>query len=418
MQVPIYDNIDLQDLISKCVAQTLASMNPAANLDKSIGSNAIQDQVYAADQQKGEDPMAKRYKERVQVGVNIDGTPIYSWATGSTTQEMLLNAATLLQNAGALKQTEEQIRARKHLFKPYAERWYTTFKHPTIEEITAVNYHQQMTNHLYPAFGMMFIEDITPEDVQAFFNERSHLAKDTQQKHKNILRMILDSAVEDGIITTNPAKSRKVKLTGRAFTERKPLSRDSMQDVIAAIPRVVDISDRCFIALQALHGMRPCEVLGLQWGDINLQKCEIHIQRDVVHPHRNQPVVTDTKTPKSNRTIPISSIALPHLLEAYRIAEADQYPDHFIFGGEQPITYCKHRNIMKRVCRQMGIPNVTGYTFRHTVLTDIYENTHDANIAAAVAGHSKTSMTMDRYAHARHDSSRRGITALDTAYSM
>ena len=39
-------------------------------------------------------------------------------------------------------------------------------------------------------------------------------------------------------------------------------------------------------------------------------------------------------------------------------------------------------------------------------------------IAAAVAGHSKTSMTMDRYAHARHDSSRRGITALDTAYSM
>ena len=416
MQEPVYDTINLQDLISKCVAQTLASMSPAANLDKSIGSNAIQDQVHAADQQKGEDPMAKRYKERVQIGINADGTPIYSWATGASTQEMLLNAAAMLMDAGALQPTE--TKSRKHLFQTYAERWYATFKHPTIEEITSVNYYQQMTNHLYPAFGNMYIEDITPEDVQAFFNDRSHLAKDTQQKHKNILRMILDSAVEDGIITTNPAKSRKVKLTGRAFTERKPLSRDSMQDVITSIPRVVDIVDRCFIALQALHGMRPCEVLGLQWGDINLQKNEIHIQRDVVHPRRNQPVVTDTKTPKSNRTIPISSIALPHILEAAKLAHADEHPDHFIFGGKQPISYGKHRSMMKRVCKQMGVSHITGYTFRHTVLTDIYENTHDANIAAAVAGHSKTSMTMDRYAHARQDSSRRGISALDTAYSM
>lgn len=417
MQEPIYDTINLQDLISKCVAQTLASISPAANLDKSIGSNAIQDQVHAADQQKGEDPMAKRYKERVQIGVNADGTPIYNWATGATTQEMLLNAASMLRDAGILPQPATDD-ARKHLFKPYAERWFETFKRPTIEENTAVTYSRQMNNHLFPAFGALYIEDITPEDIQAFFNERAGLAKDTQQKHKNLLRMIFDSAVEDGIITTNPAKSRKVKLTGRAFEERQPLSREAMQDVIASIPHVVDITDRCFIALQALHGMRPCEVLGLQWGDISLQKNEIHIQRDVVHPHRHHPIVTGTKTPKSNRTIPISAIALPYILEAAKLAQADEHPDHFVFGGEQPITYCKHRNMMKRVCKQMGISQVTGYTFRHTVLTDIYENTHDANIAAAVAGHSKTSMTMDRYAHARQDSSRRGISALDMAYSM
>ena len=42
-----------------------------------------------------------------------------------------------------------------------------------------------------------------------------------------------------------------------------------------------------FIAIQALHAMRPCEVLGLKWEDIDLNKGVIHIRRNVVHPKRN-----------------------------------------------------------------------------------------------------------------------------------
>ena len=47
-----------------------------------------------------------------------------------------------------------------------------------------------------------------------------------------------------------------------------------------------------------------------------------------------------------------------------------------------------------------------------------YEETHDANIASAVAGHSKTTITMNRYAHARQDAAVKGIKALDEVYSM
>ena len=61
---------------------------------------------------------------------------------------------------------------------------------------------------------------------------------------------------------------------------------------------------------------------------------------------------------------------------------------------------------------------VTGYTFRHTIITDIYEATHDANIASAVAGHSKTSITMNRYSHARQDAAKRGMRAIDEAYDL
>ena len=50
---------------------------------------------------------------------------------------------------------------------------------------------------------------------------------------------------------------------------------------------------------------------------------------------------------------------------------------------------------------------VHDYILKHTIITDVYEETQDTNIAAAVAGHSKTTTTMNRYAHARRDAAKK-----------
>ncbi len=65
-----------------------------------------------------------------------------------------------------------------------------------------------------------------------------------------------------------------------------------------------------------------------------------------------------------------------------------------MFAGAEPLTYTQHRRWMSRISKQMNLQGITGYTFRHTIITDVDEVTHDANIAAAVAGHSKTSITI------------------------
>lgn len=80
--------------------------------------------------------------------------------------------------------------------------------------------------------------------------------------------------------------------------------------------------------------------------------------------------------------------------------------------------YTQHRKLTYRIFKQMSLKGVTGYTSRHTIITDIYELTHDANIASAVAGHSKTTTTMNRYAHARQDAAQKGMKAIDKAHSM
>lgn len=358
--------------------------------------------------------MGKQLKERVKVGTDDWGKPIYKWATGFSKQELLINAAQLLLDCGCVKD-EWQDQTHKHRFRDYAQHWFDVFKKPTIRPLTAKNYEYQLRHHLYPAFGEMMVEDITPTDIQVHLNNCQHLAKESQQKQINVLRMILDMAVEDGFISLNPSKSKKVHLTSQAHSEREPLTREEMLDAIRRIPCVINPLDRCFIAIQALHGMRPCEVLGLKWEDLDLEKGLIHIRRNVVHPTRNFPVTGDTKTKLSKRSVAISQIALPYIQEAKM---AWHHAEDFVFGGETPLSYTQHRKLMYRINKQMGLKGVTGYTFRHTIITDIYEITHDANIAAAVAGHSKTTTTMNRYAHARRDAAKQGILAVDAAYNL
>jgi len=358
--------------------------------------------------------MAKQLKERVQTGTDENGKPIYKWATGLTKQELLLSAAKLLCECGELT-PQEKPASSKHLFKEYAQNWFDVFKKPTVRPLTAQTYVQQLEKHLYPVFGDMFIEDITPVDIQTHLNNLQHLAQESQQKQMNVLRMVFDMAIEDGFITLNPVKSKKVHLTNHTRKEREPLERSEMLGTIAKIPQVADVTDRCFIAIQALHAMRPCEVMGLKWEDIDLERGIIRIRRNVTHPTRNLAVVGDTKTQLSKRDVAISQIARPYIEEAAAQAASRH---HFLFGGAQPLSYTQHRQLMRRISKQMDIKGITGYTFRHTIITDVYEETHDANIAAAVAGHSKTTITMNRYAHARRDSAVRGIKALDEAYNL
>jgi len=105
-----------------------------------------------------------------------------------------------------------------------------------------------------------------------------------------------------------------------------------------------------------------------------------------------------TNTRLSSRAEGISQIALPYIPDA---SQSLHRGEDYIFGGVSPLTYTQHRKLTYRIFKQMGLKGVTGYTFRHTIITDIYELTHDANIASAMAGHSKTTTTMNRYAHAR-----------------
>lgn len=366
-----------------------ASHQAPEHLDKRIQSDT-------SPFSEGDTEMAT--KSKINQPVIING--VKRWITANTMQEF---TDKVIKLQGAPQES------KKHLFSDYAWSWFETYSKPNVETATATTYKRQLRLHLVPAFGDMAVEDITTDDVQRLFNCMSG-AKATKDKARMVLNQILDAAVEDKLISSNPLKSRRVKITGKASKATPPYTVEQMRSLVQHIGDVKNPLDRAYLALQALHPLRLEEVLGLQPGDIDLEHMTIHIRRAVTHPTRNQPEVKDTKTRSSHRTIGLSALALPHLQELHAAGD-------FLFGGDKPLSYMQVRRMCKRIQKDTGFSeNITPIRFRTTVLTDLYDQTKDIKLAQAAAGHTTSAMTLKYYVKGRETSSQ-AAAAVDKLYS-
>lgn len=63
-----------------------------------------------------------------------------------------------------------------------------------------------------------------PADVQRIFNDMDG-AMETKIKTKNVLNMIFQQAIEDGLIQRNPLLSKSIRITGTRQQARRALQR-------------------------------------------------------------------------------------------------------------------------------------------------------------------------------------------------
>lgn len=335
-------------------------------------------------------------KSKINQPVIINGEK--RWITANTIQEL---ADKIIKLTG-------DTQVGKHLFADYAWNWYNTYSKPNVATATAITYERQLNLHLCPAFEGMAIEDITTDDVQRLFNGMTG-AKATKDKARMVLSQIMDAAVEDKLITQNPVKSRRIKITGEASKATQPYSVEQMQYLVQHIVDIRNPSDRAFLALMVLHPLRLEEVLGLRHEDIDTEHMEIHICRAVTQPKRNQPEIKETKTEASARTIGLSALALPHL--------AGASTDGYLFGGNKLLTQMQVKRMLTRVKKDTGFSeNITPRRFRTTVLTDLYDQTKDIKLTQAAAGHTTPTMTLKHYVKGRATSAQ-ATAAVERAYS-
>ena len=297
----------------------------------------------------------------------------------------------------------------KHDFGKYAMNWYETYSRPTVATATATTYKRQLTKYIIPHFEGMAVEDITVDDVQRLFNGMS-CAKATKDKVKLVLSMVLDYAVEDELLKKNPVKSKRLKVSGKASQTRKPYSVEEMQYIVQNLGRIKSLSDRNWMALQALHPLRLGEVLGLKWEDVDMEKMVIHVRRSASHPKRNKAEVKDTKTAASVRDIPLTRTALKYLTPGE--------PGEFVCGGDSPWAYIQVKHMRDRIARDIGFDGeIVPARFRPTVLTDIYDQTKDIKQAQAAAGHTTAAMTLKHYVNGRGIGSDVAATVIDGIYN-
>lgn len=320
------------------------------------------------------------------------------WITANTLQEFTDKIMRLSQGTNK----------GKHLFRDYALNWYTTYSRPNIATATATTYERQLRLHIFPVMAEKYVEDITIDDCQLLFN-RIEGTKATKNKVREVLSQIIDSAVDDKLLTFNPLKSRRLKITGEDSKRTKLYDVKQMQYLAQHIDNVVNPSDRLFLAMLCFHPLRLEEFLGLKYGDVDRRKCELNVCRATTHPTRNQPEVRETKTEKSTRIIALSKLTLPYLTKGKA--------SEFLFGGKNPISYTQLRKMCQRIKRDTGFSeDITPRRFRSTLLTDIYDQTRDVKLTQNAGGHATADITFKNYVQGR-EVSHTATKALEKLYT-
>jgi integrase len=169
-----------------------------------------------------------------------------------------------------------------------------------------------------------------------------------------------------------------------------------------------------FYALAITTGMRPEEVYGLRWRDVDLDTRKLTINQVVSKTRRKK---GDTcariefgppKIDKSRRTLDfppfVTELLAEHRSEVHELRRlvGERWQDHGLVFPSQVGTPLEERNVLRRfqkICESVGLPRLRLYDLRHTHASLlIHEGVHPKRISERL-GHSSIKLTMDTYGH-------------------
>jgi integrase len=274
--------------------------------------------------------------------------------------------------------------------------------------------------HLMPTFKTVALTNIGCESVR---NRVYHLREKLEPASVNVvvavLRMILTQAVDDRIISSNPASNIGKFMPKRPQKQRdiQPLTRDELSQALEAIRMHRPAYYPLFLTL-ARTGMRIGEALALEWGDIDWRGQFIHVQRT----YSGRRIMT----PKNGRTrrVDMSEQLTAELkrLHTQRKAETlrGQWPDvpQAVFcsavGTRLEGTALRDR-IWYPCLEKAGLRRARIHDIRHTYASILIQQGAPLAYVKDQLGHASISMTVDVYGHLVPGGNREAVNQLDDA---
>jgi integrase len=230
-----------------------------------------------------------------------------------------------------------------------------------------------------------------------------------------VLRAGLDGAVRDGLLAKNPAAA-----VARPGVARKEAKHASAVDMNKLLLCAEGLRYRNVLALIAATGMRRGEALALHWDQVDLNK-GVLLVRGTLGRVGGKLVITEPKTDRSRRTIPIAAPLVAMLQahradqEAERIAAGDQWQVHGLVFATEFGTPVDPRNILRTIqiaAQKAAISDIGVHTLRHSAAVAWLESGVHIKAVADLLGHSSIAITGDTYGHTSDDAARAAVEGL------
>ena len=293
----------------------------------------------------------------------------------------------------------EKINKNGPKFKELAEKW---LKLPhDWKESTRERYSCDLINHINSVFGDLYLDKITRKQIKSFFDDLyiKGLTVNTLRNIRAPFRGVLSYAMESEIIDVNPFDGLKMDYKSTQ-KEIQPLSEIEAANLLERIKTFLDGKYYPPILLMIRTGLRIGEVQALEWSDIDFEKRTIEVKRS----WRNGST-TKTKN-KKNRRVSMS----PQLAEALKELRTEQKRkalrectpvSKLVFTGSKKdrLDRLSLKYAMDHCLKELGLNPIRVHDLRHTYATIRLMRGHNVLDVSHQLGHSKTSITLDVYAH-------------------
>jgi len=308
-------------------------------------------------------------------------------------------------------------------FRDYTERWIDTYARVHLKESTIREYSSVIKHHLNPVFGNLAITEITREAIKRLIAEKikAGLSRGTIRNIIAPLREMLNHAVEDGILPSNPATRIGRFYRGKIEQEAKKFDYLNREE-LAHLLRITEESYPNYYPLilcAARTGMRQGELFALQWGDIDFEGRFIEVRRSF---HKGQ-----VSSPKSGRVRRVDmSKQLTQVLMGLRdirLAEMalkgkDLEPTALVFcnrdGGYLDSGHFYSR-VWQPLLRKAGLRHIRFHDLRHTYASLLIQQGESLAYIRDQLGHYSIQMTVDIYGHLVPGANREAVDRLDDA---
>jgi integrase len=293
------------------------------------------------------------------------------------------------------------------LLGTFAEEQWKTLVLPTLKLSTQHGYKTVLAKHLLPYWRDWRLRDIGRQDVQQWVADRfrQKLGWQTVRNSWTLLSGILETAVEYGYLSMNPA--RGVKFPEKELKEAPVLF--TAEDFVKLLEQL-DEPYRTMARLIALTGLRIGELLAVRWRCLDLEIGTLSVRESVYEGKFQSP-----KTRKSRRTMPLGPQIIVWLRE-HRLRAKRTESDDLVFGNRkgQPLRESKLlRNVLQPAAERAGLGRVTWHQFRHIHSSLLNDLRVPVKIAQELLGHSSISTTLNIYTHVVDASHRKAIEALE-----
>jgi len=292
-------------------------------------------------------------------------------------------------------------------FATYAERWID--ERARLRPKTITLYRYLLRRHLEPGLGQVAIADIREARVRRWRKERldAEVSEVTAAKAYRLLRAIMNTAVDDGLIRRNPCR---IKGGGQEASPERPALTLAQ---VFTLADAVSLRYHALVLLGTFGSLRWGELAALRRKDLDLEHRTVTVERSLTEQPGGGFLFGPPKSAAGRRQVSFPELIVPDL-RAHLASSTGPGENDLLFTSPTG-TPLRHGNFRRRVwlpaLDRASLPGIHFHDLRHT------GNTLTANAGANLRelmermGHSSTRAALI-YLHSTGDRQRALADAL------